>query len=893
MGQQTKQEKNNHICIALLAHVDAGKTTLSESLLYACGALRKVGRVDHKDSFLDTDTLERERGITIFSKQARLSMQGREVTLLDTPGHVDFSAEMERTLQVLDAAVLLISAADGIQGHTQTLWNLLKKYQIPTILFINKMDQPLADHDKILQQLQQTFSSECIDFGAERDMAFWESIAVAQEDSLEYFLEHGDLPQEEIARLVSCRSVFPCFFGSALKQEGITELIEGIASYIETPRYPSAFGARVYKITRDQQGNRLTHMKITGGQLHVRDLLSSANWSKEEKVNQIRLYNGEKYDTTEQVTAGEICCVTGLSESFAGEGLGIENYEIAPVLSPVLNYCVQGPAEMDVHTLLAKLKLLEEENPELHIVWDEELGEIHAQLMGEVQIEILKCVVKDRFGIEIFFDDGEVVYLETIADTVEGVGHFEPLRHYAEVHLLLEPQPRGTGLVFDSDVSMDDLSLNWQRLVLTHLKERQHRGVLTGSPITDMKITLVAGRAHTKHTEGGDFRQATYRALRQGLMQAQSVLLEPYYSFRIVVAPELTGRVMTDVQRMEGRCDPPQQTMEQTILTGKAPVSTMRNYARELLSYSKGKGRISLVAAGYDICHDPETVMENRAYDPGHDLRNPADSVFCEHGAGFVVPWDEVKEHMHLPSIFDTNNDEDYTAFTAQQIRREQEKQNRMEAARYGSEEKELAAIFERTYGPVKQRLLQQTKKVISPVQSEAAEAWKKAKKKQTEPGESYLLVDGYNIVFAWEELKELAQVNIDAARGRLMDILCDYQGSKGCHVILVFDAYKVRGGIGQMQHYHNIDVVYTKEAETADQHIAKAAHTIGKNYNVTVATSDGLVQLIVWGQECLVWSAGELFEEVNRSKSQIREQYLEKPVSATNRMADVLQNSE
>lgn len=439
MGQQTKQEKNNHICIALLAHVDAGKTTLSESLLYACGALRKVGRVDHKDSFLDTDTLERERGITIFSKQARLSMQGREVTLLDTPGHVDFSAEMERTLQVLDAAVLLISAADGIQGHTQTLWNLLKKYQIPTILFINKMDQPLADHDKILQQLQQTFSSECIDFGAERNTMFWESIAVAQEDSLEYFLEHGDLPQEEIARLVSCRSVFPCFFGSALKQEGITELIEGIATYIETPRYPSAFGVRVYKITRDQQGNRLTHMKITGGQLHVRDLLSSANWSKEEKVNQIRLYNGEKYDTTEQVTAGEICCVTGLSESFAGEGLGIENYEIAPVLSPVLNYCVQGPAEMDVHTLLAKLKLLEEENPELHIVWDEELGEIHAQLMGEVQIEILKCVVKDRFGIEISFDDGEVVYLETIEDTVEGVGHFEPLRHYAEVHLLLEP----------------------------------------------------------------------------------------------------------------------------------------------------------------------------------------------------------------------------------------------------------------------------------------------------------------------------------------------------------------------------------------------------------------------------------------------------------------------
>ena len=875
------------LVIGMLAHVDAGKTTLSESILYTSGAIRKLGRVDNKDAFLDNNDYERQRGITIFSKQAVFTYKDLDVTLLDTPGHVDFSAEMERTLWVLDYAVLVINGMDGVQGHTETLWGLLKRLKVPVFIFVNKMDQQGTDRHRILEQLKNKLSSGCVDF----DRLDYEELAVCNEEALEQVLDEGIVDDKLIGNMISQREVFPVIFGSALRLDGVDRLLDIMNKYCEVSENgddkQSDMSARVYKISRDDRGERLTHIKVTGGSLKAKQLING------EKINQIRIYSGEKYTSVNEAVCGSICAITGLDGTYAGQALGRENNDNAPVLSPVLNYKINLPAGTDPLMMLPKLKMIEEEEPQLHIEWNESFKEIHVQVMGPVMIEVLQNIIKERFDCDVTFSEGSIVYKETIADKVEGIGHFEPLRHYAEVHLLLEPQPRGTGLVFDSDVSMDDLSLNWQRLVLTHLKERQHRGVLTGSPITDMKITLVAGRAHTKHTEGGDFRQATYRALRQGLMQAQSVLLEPYYSFRIVVAPELTGRVMTDVQRMEGRCDPPQQTMEQTILTGKAPVSTMRNYARELLSYSKGKGRISLVAAGYDICHDPETVMEKRAYDPGHDLRNPADSVFCEHGAGFVVPWDEVKEHMHLPSIFDTNNDEDYTAFTAQQIRREQEKQNRMEAARYGSEEKELAAIFERTYGPVKQRLLQQTKKVISPVQSEAAEAWKKAKKKQTEPGESYLLVDGYNIVFAWEELKELAQVNIDAARGRLMDILCDYQGSKGCHVILVFDAYKVRGGIGQMQHYHNIDVVYTKEAETADQYIAKAAHTIGKNYNVTVATSDGLVQLIVWGQECLVWSAGELFEEVNRSKTQIREQYLEKPVSATNRMADVLQNSE
>ena len=855
MGQQTKQEKNNHICIALLAHVDAGKTTLSESLLYACGALRKVGRVDHKDSFLDTDTLERERGITIFSKQARLSMQGREVTLLDTPGHVDFSAEMERTLQVLDAAVLLISAADGIQGHTQTLWNLLKKYQIPTILFINKMDQPLADHDKILQQLQQTFSSECIDFGAERNTMFWESIAVAQEDSLEYFLEHGDLPQEEIARLVSCRSVFPCFFGSALKQEGITELIEGIASYIETPRYPSAFGARVYKITRDQQGNRLTHMKITGGQLHVRDLLSSANWSKEEKVNQIRLYNGEKYDTTEQVTAGEICCVTGLSESFAGEGLGIENYEIAPVLSPVLNYCVQGPAEMDVHTLLAKLKLLEEENPELHIVWDEELGEIHAQLMGEVQIEILKCVVKDRFGIEISFDDGEVVYLETIADTVEGVGHFEPLRHYAEVHLLLEPLERGAGLEFDTVCSEDKLDRNWQRLILTHLAEREHLGVLTGSPITDMRITLLSGKAHAKHTEGGDFRQATYRAIRQGLMKAQSMLLEPWYAFRLEVPQEFIGRAMTDIPARGGTFDPPETDGTYSVLTGTAPVSSMRDYPMEVVAYTRGTGRLSLTVDGYRPCHEAEQVIAQAGYQPEADLEHTPDSVFCSHGAGYTVKWNEVEQHMHLPLTYQP----------AGEKKQEEQVISRPVKAAYSSSaqlDKELKKIFERTYGTIQPRAFRSQKAMRYDQPREVL--------RQLEPARDYLLVDGYNIIFSWDDLNEIAKDNMDAARQVLMDMLCNYQAYRRCELILVFDAYRVPGRAGMIDSYHNIHVVYTKEAETADMFIEKVSYEISGRRNVRVATSDGIEQIIIFSHGAQRVSARAFREEVDQVNRQI-----------------------
>ena len=862
MGQQTKQEKNNHICIALLAHVDAGKTTLSESLLYACGALRKVGRVDHKDSFLDTDTLERERGITIFSKQARFSMQGREVTLLDTPGHVDFSAEMERTLQVLDAAVLLISAADGIQGHTQTLWNLLKKYQIPTILFINKMDQPLADHDKILQQLQQTFSSECIDFGAERNTMFWESIAVAQEDSLEYFLEHGDLPQEEIARLVSCRSVFPCFFGSALKQEGITELIEGIASYIETPRYPSAFGARVYKITRDQQGNRLTHMKITGGQLHVRDLLSSANWSKEEKVNQIRLYNGEKYDTTEQVTAGEICCVTGLSESFAGEGLGIENYEIAPVLSPVLNYCVQGPAEMDVHTLLAKLKLLEEENPELHIVWDEELGEIHAQLMGEVQMEILQRLIRERLGMEVSFGAGTVCYRETIANAVEGIGHFEPLRHYAEVHLLLEPGEPGSGVTVTSVCPTDELNLNWQRLILTHLLEKEHCGVLTGAPVTDIKLTLLTGRAHEKHTEGGDFRQATYRAVRQGLMQAENVLLEPWYRFRLELPAEQVGRAMTDLQRMNGEVELSETIGEDAVLTGRAPVAGLRDYGREVAVYTRGRGRLSCTPAGYFPCAEADSVIAAIGYDPERDTENPADSVFCSHGAGVIVPWFEVCDHAQVESGWQPKGG-------APEPETSGPKQRTVSAyAGTIEQDRELQAIFERTYGTVKRREFIPPKAPRRPIVDTSEE--KRRELKRAFSGEEYLLVDGYNIIFAWDELKKIAAENLDAARKQLCELLCNYQGYGKCRVILVFDAYKVKGGLGSVEKYHNITIVYTREAETADAYIERATYEIGRQHRVRVATSDGPEQVIILGHGALRLSASAFHEEMAEVQKQI-----------------------
>lgn len=894
--------ENNNIVLGILAHVDAGKTTLSEQLLYESGVIRKMGRVDHGDSFMDTDEMERERGITIFSKQAQLCFGEKHFTLLDTPGHVDFSAEMERSLQVLDYALLVVSVADGVQGHTETLWKLLKEYQIPTILFINKMDQPQADKDSVLKEIQRSLSPDCIDFSnkSERDETFYESIAMSDETLLENFLQNGNIEEDDIVRVIGERKIFPCFFGSALKKEGIEELIEGLVSYTAEPVRFSDFGARIFKITRDAQGNRLTHMKITGGRLKAKEMLANANWEKEEKVNQIRIYNGDKFEVTEEALAGEVCAVTGLNFSMPGQGLGVEEENIHPHLSPVLSYKVFGPEGMDAHMLLMKLRLLEEENPELHLSWEEELQELRAHLMGDVQIEVLKRMVKDRFGFEIELDEGDVLYRETICDKVEGVGHFEPLRHYAEVHLLLEPLKRGSGLVFETTCREDALAINWQRLILMHLQEKQHRGVLTGAPVTDMKITLAAGKAHTKHTEGGDFRQATYRAVRQGLMQAGSLLLEPYYAFRVVVPSDMVGRVLADVERMSGSFKQPMIEGETAWISGRAPVSAMRNYAREIAAFTGGRGRITLTPEGYDICHNTEEVLAKKQYDPLRDTANSPDSVFCEHGAGYIVPWEDVPKYMHLESVLKQKKENEFDEYTALRAQREAEMRGQKGSRKFGEEDDELKAIFEKTYGTPKPRTVPagRTITVKSEKQEEATREWKKQHdktiKKEAGPKEEYLLVDGYNIIFAWDELKELADANIDAARGRLMDILCDYQAVKNCRLIVVFDAYKVKGNLGEMQKYHNIEVVYTREAETADQYIEKAAHRIEKkDYRVTVATSDGLIQLIVWGQGCLLLSARELKEEIQNAKEKIRDEYLEKRTKATNQMSDVFQQME
>ena len=883
-------ETTTNLVLGILAHVDAGKTTLSEQLLLKNNKIKDAGRVDHGNSFMDTDAQERERGITIFSKQALLHFEDKVFTLLDTPGHVDFSAEMERSLQVLDYAVLVISAPEGVQGHTETLWNLLSEYQVPTFVFVNKMDQPGMEQEKIYAQIQSGLSTDIVDFSDmdKKTEAFYETVAMADEEMLEDFLASGQIAEEKIVRAIADRKLFPCFFGSALKDSQIEELIEGIVTYTTKPYRFAEFGARIFKVTRDAQGNRLVHMKITGGSLKAKEVLAAANWEKEEKVNQIRVYHGDKYEVTGEVFAGQICAVTGLTYALAGEGLGKEEQNIVPYLEPVLSYKVYGPKEMDAHTVIEKLRILEEEHPELHISWDEELSEIRAQLMGDVQIEVLQRMIRERFGFETTFDEGDVVYRETIANTVEGVGHFEPLRHYAEVHLILEPLARGSGLVFDTDCREDDLAMNWQRLIHVHLQEKKHRGVLTGSPITDMKITLVAGKAHTKHTEGGDFRQATYRAVRQGLMQAESVLLEPYYSFKITVPADMIGRVLTDMERMGGSFSQPDIQGEQAIICGRAPVSTSRNYAREVASYTGGRGRIVLTPEGYDICHNAEEVTEKKCYDPVRDLRNSPDSVFCQHGAGYIVPWDEVFEHMHIESVLAEKKKQEFDEGTIARLRREAEQRGNKTSDKFGAEDEELQAIFEKTYGAPKQRVISAPRTVTANTQ--ATEEWKKAHEKQKKVLEEYLLVDGYNIIFAWDDLKELAQNNIDAARGKLMDILCDYQGYKKCRLIVVFDAYKVKGNIGEVQKYHNIEVVYTKEAETADMYIEKAAHKISKgDYRVTVATSDGLVQLIVWGQGCLLLSARELREEIERCRTQMREEYIERKSEATNHLGDAL----
>lgn len=939
-GQNGEKKTAKYVCVGLLAHVDAGKTTLSEAILYTTGTTRKLGRVDNRDAYLDTYALERERGITIFSKQAVCQLGDTTVTLLDTPGHVDFSAEMERTLQVLDYAVLVISGADGVQGHTETLWSLLKRYQVPTFLFINKMDQPGTDREALLSELQKRLSESCVDFAllddadAEVPEEVWETIAMSDEELLERYLESGSIAEEDIRRLIRQRKLFPCYFGSALKLQGVEELLAGLERWMseemfagtegwhvvqqeradagspertETGASDAAFGAKVFKISRDEQGSRLTHLKITSGSLKVKDFLQEKG-KEPEKVNQIRIYSGTKYETVNEAVPGMICAVTGPLNTYPGQGIGTEAESELPVLEPVLTYRVELPEECDAHKMLADLKQLEEEEPELHITWNEQAQEIQVQVMGEVQIEVLKSLVAERFGVEIRLDAGSIVYKETITATVEGVGHFEPLRHYAEVHLLMEPGEPGSGLQFSARCSEDFLDRNWQRLILTHLEEKRHRGVLTGSEITDMQITLIAGRAHQKHTEGGDFRQATYRAVRQGLCEAAAEgcvqILEPYYAFKLEVPSEYVGRAMTDLERMKGTFEPPEVDGENMVLSGVVPVATMQNYQREVVSYTKGRGRLSCVLQGYFPCHNAVEVVENTRYESELDLADPTGSVFCAHGAGFVVPWYEVKHYMHIQTGIPVLGEEacaddegngwnaagaggasDASGWVgsagntgagfgrqsgtsaSQTGTRDSRAGSGSASSSFGADEKELEAIFTRTYGESKRKL-----SYDSGPRQVVYDPGKYGRAKKEEPVEEYLLVDGYNILYAWDELRELMKVTLDGARHRLMDMLCNYQGYRKYNLIVVFDAYKVAGGVGSAQDYHNIHVVYTKEAETADQYIEKFAHDMGKKHRVTVATSDGLEQVIIRSQGCLLMSANDLEEDMERVSRQIEE---------------------
>ena len=849
------------LVIGILAHVDAGKTTLSEGMLYLSGSINKLGRVDHKDAFLDHNSLERERGITIFSKQAVFSTPELEITLMDTPGHVDFSAEMERTLQVLDYAILVISGTDGVQSHTETLWRLLRRYHIPTFVFINKMDLAGADKPAILSELQKRLSEKCVDMNAPAQLRD-EALSLCDERLLDLYLEEGALSDEAVARAVSERKVYPCRFGAALKLEGVEELLHDLTTLTQQPQYPADFGARVYKIARDAQGARLTYLKVTGGSLKVKALLSGSDnvgqWS--EKADQLRIYSGEKYKLTESIPAGSVCAVTGLERTFPGQGLGMEALAEPPMLEPVLTYQMLLPQDCNIPETMRKLRQLEEEDPQLHILWNERLREVHVQLMGEVQLEVLQRQIADRFGMDVSFSQGSVVYKETILEPVEGVGHFEPLRHYAEVHLLMEPGPRGSGLTFDSLCSTDDLDLNWQRLILTHLEEKQHLGVLTGSPITDMKISVLSGRASIKHTEGGDFRQATYRAVRHGLRKAKSILLEPCYDFSMELPIECVGRAMTDVQQMNGSCNPPEQEGERAILTGWAPVAEMRGYQAELASYTRGRGRLACWARGYEVCAKQQAVVDALAYDVDADLENSADSVFCSHGAGFVVPWYEVEDHMHLESGLRPAVKVEEPSESVPIMSTSTSYRGTLE------EDKELQAIYERTYGAVKR------KEFIPRKADVIAENHKKPAKTPFTQLPEYLLVDGYNIIFAWDELKALAAESLAAARQSLADILSNYQGYRKCGVILVFDAYKVKGNPGSVEKYKNIHIVYTKEAETADAYIEKATYDMRKQYRVRVATSDGMEQLIILGHGASRIPANVFLQEVQQAHTEIGE---------------------
>lgn len=908
-AKNTEGEGKKRICMGILAHVDAGKTTLSEGILYLTGGLRKLGRVDHGDAFLDNFALERSRGITIFSKQAVFPLGETEVTLIDTPGHVDFSAEMERALWVMDYAVLVVSGADGIQGHTETLWRLLKAYQIPTFIFVNKMDQEGTDREALLTELKKNLDDGCIAFdgfarddgeqhagteggaaGAEHDHDevlisadsedILEEIAMCDEEVLESYMETGTIRKRDVIRLIDERKIFPCFFGSALKLSGVEQLLGGLEQFTRMPEYPDAFAAKVFKISRDEQGNRLTHVKITGGRLKVK-----TSFGEKEKVDQIRVYSGAKYTLQDEAEAGMVCALTGLSETAAGHGLGEEKDLEAPLLEPVLSRSVILPEGTDVPKALRQLKQLEEEDPLLHVVWNSRLEEIQMQLMGEVQTEVLKSMIADRYQMDVEFGAGRIMYKETIANTVTGVGHYEPLRHYAEVHLRMEPGERGSGLVFASDCSEDVLDGNWQRLILTHLMEKEHPGVLAGMPITDMKITLTAGKSHLKHTEGGDFRQATYRAVRQGLMQAESVLLEPWYVFRLELPAEQVGRAMADIQKRYGTFEAPLMEGERAILSGRAPVSEMLDYPAEVQSYTGGRGRLALRLEGYYPCHNQEEVLADIGYDSEGDVDNPSGSIFCSHGAGFFVPWDQVPDYMHIKEkIPGAGNMPDDAGANVSPSGANASDEGGASCASSYIEDKELEAIFLREFGSKKQqedsyRGYRNRSVRASAGTSSAGTSGGRKNAKGTVSGmlydpdgeKQYLLVDGYNIIFAWDFLKELSEVNLEAARGKLMDILCNYQGFTGFTLIVVFDAYKVKGNPGEVFKYHNIHVVYTKEAETADQYIEKTTHELGHKHRVIVATSDSLEQVIVMGQGARRLSAADFLEEVEREEKEIR----------------------
>ena len=929
------EKSEKQLVVGILAHVDSGKTTLSEAMLYRAGSIRKLGRVDNKDAFLDTDRLEKARGITIFSKQALLKTGSTNITLLDTPGHVDFSTETERTLQVLDYAVLVISGTDGVQSHTETLWRLLRRYHIPTFVFINKMDLPGPGKEALLSQLSHRLGDGFVDFGAEqaeRD----EALALCDERLMEKMLDAGSLTAEDIIPAVARRHVFPCWFGVALQREnagglqGVDELLAGLDEYTRTAPALEAFGARVFKVSQDERGERLTWLRVTGGELKVKARLTGEAdgepWA--EKANQLRLYSGAKYTLAEAIGPGQVCAVTGLTKAKPGTGLGAERDSDLPVLEPVLSYRVCLPEGADVHAALGRLHRLEEEEPQLHVVWNETLGEIHVQLMGEIQLEVLKSLLAERYGLDVEFDSGGILYKETITEAIEGVGHYEPLRHYAEVHLKLEPLPRGSGMQFAANCREEELDKNWQRLVLTHLEEKQHLGVLTGAPLTDVKITLIAGRAHLKHTEGGDFRQATYRAVRQGLMLAKSQLLEPWYAFRLEVPVENLGRAMTDIQRMQGSFQGPETEGELAVITGSAPVAKMRDYQSQVISYTRGKGHLTCTLKGYEPCQDQEQIVQEIGYDSERDLENPTGSVFCAHGAGFVVPWYEVEEYMHLDGAEIQDWDDAYddsgdsSTGTAEASGRGYSVQGKdthstsygtgktsrgKYTSMYGSyeEEKELKAIFEKTFGPVKSKKYNSNSRSFGNLESGSSFSGNSGKRSQSSelPGKTsqgawrnsnpaihrddYLLVDGCNIIFAWEDLRDLAQADFHAAQTRLMDILSDYQGIKGCILILVFDAYRVEGHPEETFQYHNIHVVYTREAETADQYIERTVHKIGRKHNVTVATSDGLEQIIIMGQGAARISARGFKEEIASAKQQMREEWQERRDSSKTYLFD------